>query len=153
MTLNQWRGRRPLLRDGSAEHAEHMSKLHRSAFPRGWSAEEMARLMEEPSGTAVLAWRGKGLLGFAMARAAADEAEVLSIVVSGTARRRGLGAVLLASLEQACRERGVRMLFLEVSERNTGALALYYRADYRQIGRRPRYYEDGAAALTMRKSL
>ncbi len=136
-----------------ADDAGALAALHRTAFPRGWSAQELALLLDEPGSTARAAWRGDTLTGFALGRVAADEAEVLSLVVAETSRRRGTGEQLLSLLEDSCRDKGADAIFLEVSEKNVAAMTLYYRADYRQVGRRPRYYEDGAAALLLRKSL
>ncbi len=143
------------VRHGAAGPADApaMAGLHRTAFPRGWSAEELALLLSEPGAAACAVRRGDALLGFALGRTAADEAEILSLVVETRARRRGLGAALLAALETACFEAGARAIFLEVSEANEAAQALYAAAGYREVGRRPRYYEDGAGALTMRKPL
>ena len=130
-----------------------MADLHRVAFPRGWSAYEIAQILDEPGAVAPAAWRGRDLMGFALGRVAVDEAEVLSLAVHADARRRGLGALLLEALEDACRGQGARKIFLEVSETNVPAMTLYYRGDYREIGRRPNYYGDGATAMTMRKFL
>lgn len=147
---------RPIrLRHGmaAAKDAGAMADLHRIAFPRGWSAYEIAQILSEPGAAAPAAWHGRDMMGFALGRVAADEAEVLSLAVAKAARRRGLGARLLEGLEDTCRAQGARKIFLEVSEANVPAMTLYYRGDYREVGRRPRYYENGAAALTMRKFL
>lgn len=147
---------RPLrLRHGfaGAADAADMAALHRASFPRGWSAQDLAQILSEPGAVAPAAWRGRKLMGFALGRVAADEAEVLSLAVAEQARGRGVGARLLEALEDACRAQGARKIFLEVSERNVPAMTLYYRGDYREIGRRPNYYGDGATAMTMRKFL
>ena len=54
---------------------------------------------------------------------------------------------------QRGRARGVATIFLDVSERNVPARHLYERAGYREVGRRRRYYADGADALLMRLDL
>lgn len=137
----------------AAADAEIMAALHAACFPRGWSAEELASLRDGPGAAGHAAWADGALAGFILGRLAADEAEVLTLAVAPLARRRGLGAALLAALESACREAGARRMFLEVAETNAPARALYRRAGYARVGRRPSYYDDGTSALTLAKDL
>jgi len=80
-------------------------------------------------------------------------ARLYSIVVTPLARRYGVGRALLEASEAAARAHGRTGMVLEVREGNSAALALYYRAGYRSIKHLPAYYQDGAAALRLRKSL
>ena len=51
----------------------------------------------------------------------------------------------------------MRAVFLEVDERNEPARRLYQRAGFREVGRRPGYYQQGreqpATALVLRRDL
>jgi ribosomal-protein-alanine N-acetyltransferase len=49
--------------------------------------------------------------------------------------------------------RGAAAMFLEVSDRNAAARALYAAAGFAKAGRRKRYYADGADALVLRADL
>ncbi len=94
--------------------------------------------------------------GFVLVRIAADEAEVLTFCVANGARRRGLGATLLDAACNIARDRGGVQMFLEVSEGNPGAFALYQKRGFSVVGRRAAYYRDGllaADAVVMRKVL
>jgi ribosomal-protein-alanine N-acetyltransferase len=53
----------------------------------------------------------------------------------------------------AARARGAAAMFLEVAAGNTPALALYAREGFAEVGRRRRYYADGADALVLRRDL
>jgi len=55
-------------------------------------------------------------------------------------RRRGIGAMLLARMEEALTDVGVRSLFLEVRESNGAALGLYEARGFKPVGRRRAYY-------------
>ncbi len=96
-------------------------------------------------------------VGFALFRAVADEAEILTLSVLPEARRSGLGAGLLAGCEDGARTAGAARLFLEVAAGNGAARALYDRAGYRECGRRKGYYRrpDGSRdnAVVMEKAL
>ncbi len=134
---------------------EALAALHALCFddaPRPWSAAEIAGLLAAPAVFAALRPEG-----FALGQAAAGEAELLTLAVAPQARRRGLGAALVAAFEAEARARGATEAFLEVAETNNAARALYARLGYRAAGRRPGYYRrPGApslAALVLRKPL
>jgi ribosomal-protein-alanine N-acetyltransferase len=61
--------------------------------------------------------------------------------------------MLLRAAEQRSRDAGARRMFLEVATNNVAASALYARAGYAEVGRRARYYADGADALVLARSL
>jgi [ribosomal protein S18]-alanine N-acetyltransferase len=89
--------------------------------------------------------------GFLIARKAAGEAELLTLAVAPNCRRSGLGKVLLKSAMATLAESGAKQLFLEVEEGNEAALQLYRSLGAVPVGRRARYYEHGADALTARR--
>jgi len=62
------------------------------------------------------------------------------------ARRFGVGAALLADSMDRARAAGAAALFVDVAADNAGALALYRRAGFVQVGRRPGYYAAAAGA-------
>ncbi|WP_114964644.1 GNAT family N-acetyltransferase [Alkalilacustris brevis] len=131
-----------------------LAQLHARCFAdtRAWSAGEIAALLARPEVVAVTCPEG-----FALIRAAAGEAELLTLAVAPEARRRGVGRALLLQAVQAARVRGAQEMFLEVASDNHAALALYAAAGFMQVGRRPGYYRDchggGADALVLRCEL
>nr|WP_245215481.1 GNAT family N-acetyltransferase [Pararoseomonas baculiformis] len=88
--------------------------------------------------------------GFILARAVAGEAEILTLAVDPACRRQGLGGSLLGACLAEVARRGAACLFLEVSEGNAPARALYGRAGAREVGRRRCYYADRSDALVLR---
>ncbi len=134
------------LQPAGAEQAELLAELHREAYAAerepGWSADAFRQLLAMPGAFALLAVDGAGQpAGLLLGRNAADEAEVVSIAVKTRARRLGVGAALMAGFRQTAQARGARSLFLEVAEDNAAGRALYVRAGYEQVGRRPGYYQ------------
>lgn len=130
-----------------------MARLHAACFthPRPWSAEEIAALIADP---AVLVEQDAA--GFALARAVADEGEVLTIAVAPDQRRQGAGGRMLAALLAGLQARGVRQVFLEVAADNAAARALYARAGFGQVGLRRGYYATAHGrvdALVLRRDL
>ena len=121
-----------------------------------WDDAAWRTILAMPGCFALLAARADVPVGFAAARAVADEAELLLIAVAPMARRIGVGAALLAAVAARSRARGAVRLLLEVAESNRPALALYGTAGFVSVGRRNDYYElvnCRAAALVMARRL
>jgi ribosomal protein S18 acetylase RimI-like enzyme len=76
-----------------------------------------------------------------------------SIVVDPARRGLGLGAQLLQDAIALAVAAGAAALTLEVREDNTAALALYRACGFVETGQKPGYYEDGAAAVCLTRSL
>lgn len=140
-------------------HAGALSTLHAQCFARGWDGAEFASLLADPAvlGDVLVGGVDDTVLGFAVSRIAADEAELLSICVSEAVRGLGEGQRLLAQHLIELAARGVRDVFLEVQSGNLAALALYRRFEFEVVAQRPGYYTstDGSrlTAIVMRKAL
>lgn len=141
----------PSLREAAAADVPALAALHAAAFPPGeaWGPDAIHLMLAMPGAFGL--WREAE--GFVLARAAAGEAEILTLAVAPVARRRGLGAALLAAAMAAARARGAEAMFLEVSEGNAPARALYRSFGFAEVGRRRRYYPDGSDALVLRRGL
>jgi ribosomal-protein-alanine N-acetyltransferase len=79
-----------------------------------------------------------------------DELHVTNIAVVPARRRRGLGRLLLATVVDDVRRRGLRVVSLEVRPSNREAVPLYESFGFKAVGRRKGYYYDtGEDALIM----
>jgi [ribosomal protein S18]-alanine N-acetyltransferase len=122
------------------------------AFGEAWNAAQCAGMLSLPN-TKLYVARGEAetVLGFAMCRNIADEAELLLLAVSPKARRHGIGRALLKRFIVDATETGASRLFLEVRQGNS-AIDFYEGVGFLQVGRRLRYYRglDGSVydALT-----
>jgi [ribosomal protein S18]-alanine N-acetyltransferase len=81
-----------------------------------------------------------GLMGFLVARRAADELEVMNLAVAPAARRTGTGQRLLERALEAARAAGVGRVFLEVRASNRIGRRFYERHGFQMVGRRTGYY-------------
>ncbi len=135
----------------SSHHAAALAAIHAAAFPprERWGADAMALQLGLPGAFGLIDARG----GMVLARVAADEAEILTVAVLPEARRQGLGRSLLEAAAEQAVARGAVALFLEVSTANGPAQALYATCGFVPVGRRRRYYPDGADALVLRRAL
>lgn len=143
--------------------ADTAAILYREFFPqaweRRWSAEEFVRLLATPGcfGHLLIDSADSAARGLILLRAAADEAEIITIGVVASHRRRGGAAKLLERATSHCVERGVHTLFLDVAEDNQPARRFYEARGFAIVGIRAAYYTRGAtspaAAVTMKASL
>jgi ribosomal-protein-alanine N-acetyltransferase len=144
----------PVIDDARSTDAPAFCRLHAASFHRGWSEDEIERLMLDPQVVAHRATIGGRIGGFVLSRRAADEAEILSIAVDPHFRGRGVASALLDLHLRRLAGLLVRSVFLEVDETNTPARRLYTRAGFEQVGRRAGYYQrgpnDASAALILR---
>jgi ribosomal-protein-alanine N-acetyltransferase len=143
-----------------ARHARDVAALHgQGGFARGWEPGECAALLADASvaGDGVFPGQASRPAGFVLSRKAADEAEILSIVIAPGHRRTGLAATLLAAHLSRLAGSGVTQVFLDVEDGNVAAERLYRHLGFREVGRRKGYYPkaDGSrvAAIAMRLDL
>jgi [ribosomal protein S18]-alanine N-acetyltransferase len=141
----------------SARDTRRLAEIHAASFHRGWSEDEFDRMLVERN-TLVQALRmGSNVIGFAISRVGADEAEILSIAIDSAHRGRGLSGKLLLTHLGHLAGRGVKTVFLEVEENNRPARRLYERTGFAVVRRRERYYRQASGeqlnALLMRRDL
>lgn len=129
-----------------------LAALHARAFPKGWTAAEIARLIAEP-GMVALASNVPDPDGFILVRVVMDEAEILTLATDPEYRRAGIGRALLMSALSEIMQSGAKRVFLEVSRSNMAAYRLYISAGFYKTGLRKAYYSDGSDALVMEKTL
>lgn len=132
------------------EHAAALAMIHRAAFPTAcWGVEVIALQLGLAGAFGFLEPRG----GMVLARAIAEEAEILTLAVTPEARRQGIARALLAAARRDAEARGASELFLEVAAGNAPARALYGGCGFAEVGRRRRYYANGEDALVLRAVL
>lgn len=134
-------------------HAPRLAALHATAFAHPWSVLEFEQLLADRAvaGDGLFRARERDPAGFALSRHAADEAEILTVVLAPALRGKSCARPLLVRHLEELALRGVRSVHLEVEEGNTPALALYRRAGFREVGRRQGYYgrPDGSRATAL----
>ncbi|MFM9828718.1 MAG: GNAT family N-acetyltransferase [Sphingomonas sp.] len=84
--------------------------------------------------------------GFALCRAAVDEAELLLLATRPSLRRRGIGNALLRTVIHDCEVRRIAKLHLEVRAGNR-AIDLYRQAGFVKVGERRDYYRGSSGQV------
>lgn len=128
--------------------------LREAPAAANWTEESYREALKWPGVVAFVSEGDRGITGFMMGRQVADEAEILNLAVSASARRRGEGGALLKAALDEFRVRGVSRVFLEVRESNETGMAFYEKRGFFKTGRREGYYRDPEeAAIVMEMKL
>ena len=143
-------GSETIMRAGPA-HPLVMAAIHGACFPPGeaWDAAVIAAELGMQGVYGYICEAG----GMIIARTVADEAEILTLAVHPGARGKGIGALLVDAAARHALDAGAARMYLEVSEANLAARALYLGAGFVQVGLRRDYYPDGADALVLSRGL
>ncbi len=150
------------IEDARVEDAPALAAIHAACFQREWDADALVALMLDPMVSCLVArranvWGTKSPIGFLLTRAAADEAEILTIAIDPNHRGRGIARRLIDTAFRRLYRDRITSVFLEVDAGNMPALALYARLGFVKVGERKGYYAGGstpgASALVMRADL
>jgi [ribosomal protein S18]-alanine N-acetyltransferase len=141
----------------AASDAAVLAALHGECFPDDpWREKAASEILAMPGAFGFLAVGDDGTTptGFLVALAVAGNCEILALGVRPQWRRRGVAGALLGRLLAAVAGT-TPVVLLEVAEDNDAALALYTRAGFARVGRRPAYYRRAqgtpVAALQLRR--
>lgn len=117
--------------------AEQLAQTHKAAFTnsRPWSADEFATLLIQKTTLTV----GDSDC-FIIGRVQLDEAEILTLATGPRHQRQGRATAALHDFLVRLTKLGVKTVFLEVAADNVGALALYKKTGFTQVGLRQGYY-------------
>lgn len=107
-----------------------------------WTESQLLSELQSPAARLFTAEGEGGVLGFAAFQLAAGEASLYALNVDPAARRKGVGAALLAGALAALKAEGADQCFLEVRAANAPAIALYRRLGFAAAGVRRGFYRD-----------
>lgn len=145
---------------------DHLLLIETSCFDRPYSKQQLETEFQNRQSTflgitvdgAVLELEHGGtpvpLCGYALFYTLADRSvELFRIAILPDARRRGLAGRLLDEIRLRATDLKHKKIFLEVSQNNHGACALYEKRGFETVSRRKAYYADRSDALIMILSL
>ena len=142
------------IRRARSADLQSILRIEKKSFARdAWDRELFLDYLARPDRSVFLvATIGSAVVGYALAFHSETRAEVDSIAVAPTARRKGVAVALLKRVIGVLRLRGFRTVSLNVRLENKAAIGLYRMLGFQRVRRVSGYYEDGAPAWRMRKS-
>ena len=152
-----WEG--VLLREYRAADLPTLYTLDQACFPPGiaYTPSELQGFLEHPSSFTVVAHRAEAILGFAIVRPQRRKSgaalHLLTIDVAPSARRQGIGGLLMGWVLRQAAGLHARVVTLEVAVDNAPARAFYARFAFVAERVIPGYYPGGLDALRMERVL
>ena len=126
----------------SKSDAALLAALHSESFAEGcWSLSQFESSLSLDTTQVLLAFDAKNPQGFILCQIAGDDAEILTLCVTSSSRRKGVGGLLLNEAAKLGRQKNATRLYLEVATDNPSAITLYKKSGFRIIGTRAKYYK------------
>lgn len=120
--------------------SRHAAFLHHQAFLKGWDQNTFLNFLKDPLIFGLKIQNNKNFLGYILWREVAGEAEILTLVIAESDRRKGLASKLMTHLCRHLQGKNIHTLFLEVAEDNLKAISFYQKHGFNFLGKRPHYY-------------
>lgn len=139
---------RPRLTVGDlmADELDLLYDIETHSYSNPWPLDAFKRELKLPFSRILVARNGDvvgpPMFGYVVVWIIRGEAHILNLAVHPEARRQGVASMLLGSAIEAAAAQAADILYLEVRRSNEGAQKLYEGFGFKQVGMRPRYYED-----------
>lgn len=139
------------IRAATVDDVPGIHALETVAFSDPWTPASFRSMIAQPLVIATVAEQSGRIVGYCIAWAIGDEAELVNLCVAPALRGTGLGGRMLDGLLATLDARGATV-YLEVRDSNEAAQALYRGRGFLAAGRRKAYYRHPAEdAVVMRR--
>lgn len=142
-----------LYREAAIEDIDALLELERECFAQPMSRENLDYFVRGKTSAVLVAVVPSGEIAAYMSFGfVLDEGYIGNVCTRKKYRRNGAALALLSLARERATDLGLSFLTLEVRASNAGAIALYERAGYENVGTRPGYYErpkEDAVIMTL----
>ena len=121
---------------------EQVVEIEQQNFSVPWTENGFFSFLLRSDTLFLVAKEEDRILGYMGIMMVLDEGEITNVSVAQTARRRGVGRLLVQTMLDKMRRVGLNMIHLEVRKSNTPAIRLYEQFAFVQDGERKNYYEE-----------
>lgn len=145
------------IESATLQHLHQLYEIEKESFEKeAFSKQQIAHLLTNRNSIGLIAKENDQIVGFVIGMIYVERnsltGHILTIDVSPTCRRKGIGSKLLREIEEIFKKNKVQACRLEVRENNVAALNLYQKFGYKKIGRLKNFYGD-ADGIYLRKTL
>jgi ribosomal-protein-alanine acetyltransferase len=143
--------------DASVKYLDRLYEIETECFgEEAFTKKQIAQLLTDYNSISLIARENGEIVGFVVGMIYPDRkainGHILTIDVSPSHRRKGIGKMLLQEMESIFSQKSVQACLLEVREDNVAATGLYRKLGYKEIGRLENYYGN-ANGIYLKKIL
>lgn len=134
------------------KHLEQIKDILQEQFDEFWNASVLSKELENPLSDYIVALCGEEVVGYVGLWQPVDEGHVTNIVTKKDKRGNGIGALMLEEIIKLAKFKQLQSVTLEVNVHNNIAIKLYEKYNFKEVGRRPKYYNgtDDAIIMTLK---
>ena len=135
------------------QHLEKISSTLEKEFDEFWNSNVLQEELANPNSKYIVAIIDDQIVGYAGIWSILDEAHITNIVVKKDKRNNKIGTKLLEELIKMSKEEKIKVLTLEVNVNNKIAINLYKKYNFKEVGKRKKYYKGIDDAIIMTAEL
>ena len=135
------------------EHLNQIANILEEQFDKFWNANVLEKELENPLSTYIVAISDGQVVGYAGLWQPLDEGHITNIVTKKDKRGKKIATKMLEQLMQIAKSKNLKFVTLEVNVHNDIAIKLYEKYNFKEVGRRTKYYNNTDDALIMTKEL
>jgi len=118
-------------------------------FDNFWNYEILKEDLTSNTSTFYVAKYLNEIICFAGIKQICDEVELMNIVTKKNYRNMGIASLILKHIISSCKKNDIKCINLEVNSKNSIAINLYKKYNFKQVGLRKRYYNNTDDAILM----
>ena len=126
----------------TSAHIDDLVEIENSCFSRPWSRSGFEAELDNDTAVFFAAVNNGKAVGYIGFHTVLDEGYIANIAVEPSLRQKGIGALLLSTAVEYCKENGIAFLSLEVRKSNSSAISLYQKFGFETVGERKRFYSE-----------
>ena len=135
------------------ERLEQIQDILLTDFDEFWNAGVLKNELENPLSVYIVALNQGEVVGYAGLWQPDDEGHVTNIVTKKDKRGNNIGTLMLEEIINIAKNKNMKSITLEVNVNNNIAINLYKKYDFKEVGIRPKYYNNIDDALIMTKEI
>lgn len=128
---------------------EEVHAIFKDSIKSSWSIDELQKEFYNELALYLVATLNEKVIGFCGAWLVYDEAQITNTAVSKEYRNNKVAFKIFNELIKIVKEKDKDSIFLEVRESNNAALNFYKKLNFKEIGKRKKFYSDGETAILM----
>ena len=135
------------------EHLEQIQDILLTDFDEFWNAGVLKNELGNPLSIYIVALNQGEVVGYAGLWQPDDEGHVTNIVTKKDKRGNKIGTLMLEEIINIAKNKNMKSITLEVNVNNNIAINLYKKYGFKEVGTRPKYYNNTDDAIIMTKEI